>query len=230
MEIPEYLSKLVWIPEGITYRVLRWFHKPAQPLMVATASLEAELKKRGFSAPICRWSRGVDQNLFRPQLNKVAPYPQPILLYVGRVSAEKNIEAFLKLNTPGTKVVVGDGPGRAELEKAYPSAKFLGYKRGEELAACYGMADLFVFPSLTDTFGLVVIEALASGLPVAAFPSTGPVDIITDDKLGKCDWDLGYAVQCALKSGDRETCIAESQKYTWEHCTRQFLNNLVPVR
>ncbi len=229
-KFPEYLKRLAWVPETLTYRVLRWFHNAATPLMVATPSLEAELKRRGFTAPIARWSRGVDGKLFRPRPKADAPWPRPILLYVGRVSAEKNIEAFLKLKAAGTKVVVGDGPARAWLEKQYPDAKFLGYKTGEDLAACYAMADLFVFPSLTDTFGLVVIEALACGVPVAAFPATGPVDIITNDQLGKCDDDLEKAVESALRTGDREACIAEATKYTWENCTRQFEHNLVPVK
>jgi glycosyltransferase involved in cell wall biosynthesis len=229
-KFPEYLKKLAFIPEGFTYRFLRAFHNAATPLMTATPSLEAELKRRGFTAPIARWSRGVDLKVFRPRPKVDAPWPRPILLYVGRVSAEKNIEAFVKLKTPGTKVVVGDGPIKTWLEKTYPDVKFLGYQKGEDLAKCYAMADLFVFPSLTDTFGLVVIEALACGVPVAAYPATGPVDIITNDKLGKCDDDLGRAVECALKTGDREACIAEAKKYTWENCTRQFEANLVPVK
>jgi glycosyltransferase involved in cell wall biosynthesis len=229
-KFPEYLKKLAFVPRRATFAFLRWFHDPATPLMTATPSLDAELKGRGFKAPIARWSRGVDLKLFRPQAKVDAPWPRPIQLYVGRVSAEKNVEAFLKLKTPGTKVVVGDGPIKAWLEKTYPDAKFLGYKKGEELAACYAMADLFVFPSLTDTFGLVVIEALACGVPVAAYPATGPVDIITHEKLGKCDDDLGKAVECALRTGDRDACIAEAKKYTWQNCTQQFVDNLVPVK
>jgi len=229
-KFPEYLKKLAKVPMAWTFAFLRWFHNAAAPLMTATASLEADLKSRRFKAPIRRWSRGVDLTVFRPQPKREAPFPAPILLYVGRVSAEKKVEEFLKLDTPGTKVVVGDGPARAQLEKQYPQAKFLGYKSGDELTNCYSMADLFVFPSKTDTFGLVVIEALACGVPVAAYPATGPVDIITHESLGACDDDLGAAVRKALATGDRELCIAESKKYTWENCTRQFESNLVPLK
>lgn len=229
-KFPEYLRKLAKVPEGWTFGFLRWFHNAATPLMTATQSLETDLKSRGFTAPIRRWSRGVDLNVFHPEPKKAGAFPGPILLYVGRVSAEKNVEAFLKLDTPGTKVVVGDGPARAALEKQYSDAKFLGYQKGQALTDCYASADLFVFPSKTDTFGLVVIEALACGVPVAAFPATGPVDIITHESLGACDGDLGQAVTRALQTGDRESCIAESKKYTWENCTRQFESNLVPVR
>jgi glycosyltransferase involved in cell wall biosynthesis len=140
------------------------------------------------------------------------------------------VDDFLKLDVPGTKFVVGDGPARASLEKQYPRAVFLGVRKGQELGEIYASADLFVFPSKTDTFGVVVIEALASGLPVAAYPVTGPADIITDDKLGALDEDLGRAVQRALASGIPEECSAEGRKYTWENCTQQFLNNLVPAK
>ncbi len=229
-KFPEYLKKLAFVPLRWSYKFLRWFHNGANPLMTATPSLEAELKRRRFTAPHKRWSRGVDAKLFRPRPKIEAPFPRPILLYVGRVSAEKNVEAFLKLKTPGTKVIVGDGPHRAWLQKTYPDAKFLGYKTGEDLASCYAMADLFVFPSLTDTFGLVVIEALACGVPVAAFPATGPVDIIDRDVLGACDNDLGKAIERALATGQRDECIEEAKKYTWENCTREFIANLVPVQ
>ena len=229
-KFPEYLKKLAYVPECITFAFLRWFHNPARPLMVATPSLEADLVKHGFKAPIKRWSRGVDSKLFRPRPKVESPYPGPTLLYVGRVSNEKNVEAFLKLKTPGTKVVVGDGPARAALEKQYPDAKFLGYRTGEDLADCYAMADLFVFPSLTDTFGLVVIEALASGVPVAACPATGPVDIITRPELGCCDNDLSVAITKALATGRRDECLKEAVRYSWVNCTREFVANLLPVR
>jgi glycosyltransferase involved in cell wall biosynthesis len=248
---PEYLRRLARVPERLTYRFLRWFHGRAAAMMVATPSLERELKGRGFAAPMRRWSRGVDLSVFhprpKPEVAHVAgtrrvplacgtqrvpatfDYPRPVLLYVGRVSPEKNVEDFLRLKTAGTKLVVGDGPARAGLERAYPDAVFLGYRTGDALGAVYAAADLFVFPSRTDTFGLVVIEALASGLPVAAYPATGPVDTITDDTLGALDEDLGAAVQRALRTGDPAACAAEGRRYTWESCTRQFLANLVPV-
>jgi glycosyltransferase involved in cell wall biosynthesis len=198
-------------------------------MMVATPSLEKELAGRGFRAPMRRWSRGVDLGVFRPRGKIDAGYARPVLLYVGRVSHEKGIADFLGLRTAGTKLVVGDGPARAGLERQYPEAIFLGYRKGQELGEVYASADLFVFPSKTDTFGVVVIEALASGLPVAAYPVTGPGDILHDEKLGALDDDLGRAVERALATGDPAACAAEGAAYTWENCTRQFLANLVPI-
>jgi len=225
---PEYLKELAGVPLWPTYRFLRWFHDAAAATQVATPSLEKELIGRGFRAPIRRWSRGVDLGIFHPRPKREG-HPRPVLLYVGRVSHEKNIEDFLKLDAPGTKLVVGDGPARAELERKYPAAVFLGYRKGEALGEAYAAADVFVFPSRTDTFGIVVIEALASGLPVAAYPATGPIDIITRDALGAVDDDLGRAVRRALTAGDPAACGAEGAAYTWERCTRQFFENLVPV-
>jgi glycosyltransferase involved in cell wall biosynthesis len=199
-------------------------------MMVATPSLEKELVTRGFAPPIRRWSRGVDLGIFRPRAKIATEYPRPVLLYVGRVSHEKGIEDFLKLQTPGTKLVVGDGPARAELERTYRDAVFLGYRKGEALGEVYAAADLFVFPSRTDTFGIVVIEALASGLPVAAYPVTGPMDIITRDELGALDNDLGAAVSRALATGNPTACAEEGARYTWANCTAQFLSNLVSVK
>jgi glycosyltransferase involved in cell wall biosynthesis len=227
---PEYLKRLARVPEGLTYRFLKWFHGPSGAMMVATPSLEKELASRGFRPTMRRWSRGVDLEIFRPRPKVDAGYARPVLLYVGRVSHEKGIDDFLRLKTRGTKLVVGDGPARESLEKQYPDAVFLGYRRGQELGEVYASADLFVFPSKTDTFGVVVIEALASGLPVAAYPVTGPGDIIRDEKLGALDDDLGAAVERALATGDPAACAAEGATYTWENCTRQFLANLVPAR
>ncbi len=227
---PEYLKRLARVPEGLTYKFLKWFHGRSSCMMVATPSLEKELIGRGFAPPIRRWSRGVDLGTFRPRPKVSTDYPRPILLYVGRVSHEKGIDDFLKLKTAGTKLVVGDGPARAELERKYPDAKFLGYRKGEALGEVYASADLFVFPSRTDTFGIVVIEALASGLPVAAYPVTGPMDIVTRDELGALDADLGKAVERALATADPAACAAEGAGYTWANCTQQFLSNLVPAR
>jgi glycosyltransferase involved in cell wall biosynthesis len=227
---PEYLHELARVPVSCSYAALRHFHNRAKCMMVATPSLEAELKSRGFTAPIRRWSRGVDNTLFRPRPKVVGVYPGPVLLYVGRISAEKGVEDFLRINTPGTKVLVGDGPQRGELEHRYPEAQFLGYRRGEALSECYAMADLFVFPSKTDTFGLVVIEALATGLPVAAYPVTGPKDILTHPALGAMHENLGQAITQALTQGEREACLAAASEYTWDRCTTQFLGNLVMLR
>jgi glycosyltransferase involved in cell wall biosynthesis len=223
---PEYLHKLAGVPEAWGYRALRRFHNAAAGMMVATPSLERELSARGFTAPIRRWSRGVDLSTFRPRERVETPWPRPVQLYVGRVSAEKNIEAFLRLDTPGTKVVVGDGPARLDLERRHLAAQFLGVRSGDVLGEVYAAADVFVFPSRTDTFGLVIVEALASGVPVAAYPVTGPIDIVTRPELGALNDDLGAAIRVALATGDRAACVAEASKYTWERCTRQFLANL----
>ena len=225
---PEYARDMLGVPASWGYRVMRYFHRPSSGIMVATPSLEAELRGRNFMAPLNRWSRGVDLTLFRPRPGAELPFPRPILLYAGRVSKEKGVEEFLKLSTPGTKVVVGDGPIRAALEREYPEAKFLGYRRGEELAKVYSSGDLFVFPSKTDTFGLVMIEAMASGLPVAAYPVIGPIDIVTRPGIGALHDDLGEAIRRALADGRREECIAHASGFTWERCTKQFVGNLVP--
>jgi glycosyltransferase involved in cell wall biosynthesis len=229
-KFPEYLRTMVGFSRRLSYWFLRRFHNSASAILAATPSLEAELKSRGFTSPIRRWSRGVDLNVFGSAVRIESVYPRPVLLYVGRVSAEKGIEDFLKLDTPGTKVIVGDGPARADLESRYPQAKFLGYRSGADLASCYASADLFVFPSKTDTFGLVMIEALACGLPVAAYPVTGPIDIVTNEQLGVIDDDLSLAIAKAQRTGNRAACIQEGRQYTWDRCTQQFLGNLVAVK
>jgi len=227
---PEYLRRLTHVPETITYRFMRWFHRASSACMVATGSLGRELSDRGFTAPIVSWSRGVDRDTFHPRPKFEIGYKRPFLLYVGRVSHEKGIDEFLRLRLPGTKFIVGDGPARKDLERKHAGAVFLGYRDGRELGAIYANADLFVFPSRTDTFGVVLIEALASGLPVAAHPVTGPGDIIANERLGALDQDLGRAVKLALARGDPAACAAEGRKYTWESSTRQFLANLVDSR
>jgi glycosyltransferase involved in cell wall biosynthesis len=230
-KFPEYLRELAYLPTGISYAFMRWFHRRSSAILVTTPSLEAELHRRGFAPPLRRWSRGVDLSLFHPRpATLFNDLPRPVLLYVGRVSKEKGIEDFLRLDTPGTKVIVGDGPIRERLAKQYPAAQSLGYRRGQALAECYASADLFVFPSKTDTFGLVMIEALASGLPVAAYPVVGPIDIVTDAKAGSLDEDLGRAVKRALRDGDREACARIGSGYTWEKCTEQLLGNFVAAR
>jgi glycosyltransferase involved in cell wall biosynthesis len=229
-KFPEYLREMLFLPAGLSYGFMRWFHRRSSAIMVATQSLEKELRQRGFRPPIKRWSRGVDLELFHPRLKNHFEFPRPILLYVGRVSKEKGIESFLKLDSPGTKVIVGDGPIRERLERQYPQAKFLGYRRGVSLAECYASADLFVFPSKTDTFGLVIIEALASGIPVAAYPVDGPIDIVTQPNVGSLHDDLGKAVNSALSNSDPKKCEALGRQYTWENCTRQLLGNFVGVR
>ncbi len=225
---PEYLHHLMHVPESFTYRLVRKFHAASSAMLVSTASLEQELKDRGFTAPIRRWSRGVDLTLFHPRTKTDPGLPRPLMLSVGRVSYEKGLEDFLRLRTAGTKLIVGDGPARAELQAKYPDARFLGLCRGQALAEIYANADLFVFPSRTDTFGIVLIEALASGLPIAAYPVTGPIDIVVDPSLGALDSDLGAAVEHALARGVPEACTRAAQAYTWDACTQQFFSHLVP--
>jgi glycosyltransferase involved in cell wall biosynthesis len=167
---------------------------------------------------------------FYPRPHTYPPEHRPIQTYVGRVAMEKGLEDFLALKTPGKKYVVGDGPARTTLQAQFPDAVFLGRLSGEPLAEAFANADVFVFPSKTDTFGLVILEALASGVPVAAYPAPGPIDILTDERAGALDNDLGRAVETALRRGEPEACVALARQYTWQRCTEQFLSNLVPVR
>ena len=176
-----------------------------------------------------RWSRGVDLSLFRPRTTSTVEWPRPIFLNVGRVAVEKNLEAFLRLDLPGTKVIVGDGPQRAELAARFPEAVFLGARTGQDLADIYAQADVFVFPSLTDTFGVVILEALASGLPVAAFPVMGPTDILSQSRAGVLSQDLRQAVLACL-SLDRSDCLERAAQYGWRTSIRQFCSNLTAAR
>lgn len=228
-KFPEYLQELAGVPVGWSYAFLRRFHGPSAAVMVATPSLEAELAARGFRN-LRRWSRGVDLGLFHPRPKTWTQYPRPILLYAGRVSKEKSVDAFLAVRHPGTKVVVGDGPAREGLQRAFPEAVFLGYRKGDALAEAYANADVFVFPSKTDTFGLVLIEALACGVPVAAYPVVGPIDIITEPGTGALDDDLGRAIDTALAAGDPGRCVRHARGFTWERSTDQLLSNFVRVR
>lgn len=223
-KFPEYVAARLPVPETLSYAMLRHFHNAAAGIMVSTASLEADLAGRGFRR-LLRWSRGVDTALFHPDRPSVLDLPRPISLFVGRVAVEKNIEAFLARDIPGSKVVVGDGPARASLAARFPDVHFLGLKEGEALAAIYASADVFVFPSLTDTFGIVLLEALASGLPVAAFPVTGPLDVIGDRPVGALDADLGAAIHRALECR-REACRAHALRYSWRESAREFLGNV----
>ncbi len=225
-KFPEYLNARMKVPVNWTYRVMRRFHAPAKSVMVATQTVENELATHGF-LNIKRWSRGVDTKLFRPRDKAFLDLPRPISLYVGRVAVEKNIEAFLALDNPGTKVVVGDGPQLKELSRRYPDVVFAGVKEGDDLAKYYAAADVFVFPSLTDTFGLVLLEALACGVPVAAYPVAGPLDVIGDAPVGCLDADLGTAVRKALTASPA-ACLAHAESYSWEASVQQFLANISP--
>lgn len=225
-KFPEYVHARSGLPVSWGYAAMRWFHGPSQALMVATQGVENELAAWGLGR-IRRWTRGVDTELFRPRDKGFLDLPRPVALYVGRVAVEKNVEAFLALDLPGTKLVVGDGPQRAALEKRYPAAVFAGARAGEDLAAHYAAADVFVFPSRTDTFGLVLLEALASGLPVAAYPVAGPKDVIGDAPVGVLDDDLGAAARRALTIPP-EACRAFALERSWRASAEQFLGNLAP--
>src|ERR1700687_4006965 len=221
---PEYIAVRSIIPASVSYAVLRHFHSTAATTMVATASLRQELSARGFRK-LGTWTRGVDTDLFTMGDAAELDLPRPIFMTVGRVAVEKNLEAFLALDLPGSKVVIGDGPQKAELEQRYPKVKFLGEKTGKDLTRHLAAADVFVFPSLTDTFGVVQLEALACGTPVAAFPVTGPLDVIADHPVGALDTDLRSACIRALGIS-RESCRGFALERSWENSARQFIGNL----
>lgn len=223
---PEYLQQRFHLPPRPTYRLIRWFHGPATRVMVATPTMQRELREYGFENTAL-WSRGVDTELFHPDQRRDLGYPGPVHLYVGRVAVEKNLGAFLSLPLEGTKLVVGDGPARAVLEKRHPDAVFLGALHGEELARVYASADVFVFPSRTDTFGLVMLEALASGLPVAAYPVPGPIDVVRDPRVGVLDNDLESAIQRA-RGLDPADCRTYAQEFSWSRCAALFREHLDP--
>lgn len=228
---PEYLRARTFVPTSLSYAWLRRFHGAGHGLMVATESLRQELAGRGFK-DLRAWSRGVDLGQFRPDLREDWPgLPRPIFLYVGRVAVEKNIAAFLDLELPGSKVVVGDGPQLPALRKAYPGVHFDGVRHGEALAAAYAGADVMVFPSLTDTFGLVMLESLACGTPVAAFPVTGPKDVLIGGgpAVGAVSEDLQAAALAALAQGDRAACRAYAETFSWRACAERFIANLLPL-
>lgn len=228
-QFPDYVAKRTGLPPKAIWPYICWFHASATAVLVSTPQIREELRSHGIRH-LAHWGRGVDMELFRPDGPK---HPQmekltgPIQLYVGRVSVEKNIETFLTANTPGTKVIVGDGPALEHLQRDHPDALFLGALSGAELAAAYRTADVFVFPSLTDTFGLVMIEALASGVPVAAFPVSGPVDIITP-KTGQLSRNLADAITNALACAP-EDCVAHARNFSWEASAKQFVDALAPI-
>ena len=224
---PEYIRARTGVPELLTYAGLRRFHAPSAAVMAPTPTIIAELTRHGFKN-VRLWTRGVNHSQFRPRAGRVLNLPRPIFLSVGRVAVEKNLEALLDLDLPGSTVVVGDGPARASLERRYPRAHFLGAKYGEGLADIYASADVFVFPSRTDTFGIVLIEAMASGLPVAAFPVAGPIDVV-GSQAGVLSDDLRAACLQALTIS-REAAREFSLRYTWRESARQFLDNVETSR
>ena len=225
---PEYVAARSPVPAAVTYAYLRRFHNAGDGIMVATASLARELAGRGFRR-LLQWSRGVDTARFNPAHRAPWDLPRPIFLYAGRLAPEKQIETFLSLDLPGSKVVVGDGPSAEALRRTFPQAHFLGMQVGEDLARTYASADVFVFPSQTDTFGMVLLEAMASGLPVAALPVPGPLDVVGDSGAGVLDWDLGAACHAALGIPGAKA-RAHAETYTWAKATEQFLSNVASAR
>ncbi len=227
-QFPEYVRARVPLPIAWTYALLRRFHRRASWTMVATPSMQTLLRDRGFDN-IVTWTRGVDTSLFTPEPRHRYDLPAPIQVYAGRVAVEKNLAAWLSVNMPGSKVVIGDGPDLDKLRAEFPDAHFLGYKFGDELAALLAGGDVFVFPSLTDTFGLVMLEGMATGLPVAAFPVTGPIDVVQQGVTGILDNDLASACAEAIKL-DRQACRAFAESRGWSHSVGQFSGNLVNAR
>ncbi len=224
---PEYVKARTGIPLALTYKFLRWFHDPSLAVMAPTDVVVKDLEFYGFTIVVL-WTRGVDLEIFKMQESKEIDTAHPIFLYVGRVAVEKNIEAFLELKLPGSKWVVGDGPALAGLKAKYPEVNYLGVLQQEKLAKVYAAADVFVFPSKTDTFGLVLLEAMACGLPVAAYPVTGPIDVIGDSKAGAMNNDLREACLEALTI-PREVARAHAEKFSWQVASEQFANHLRPV-
>lgn len=224
---PEYVKARTGIPLALTYKFLRWFHDPSQAIMAPTDVVVKDLKSYGFTNVVL-WTRGVDLDIFKMQESKELNSAHPIFLYVGRVAIEKNIEAFLKLKLPGSKWVVGDGPALNGLKEKYPEVNYLGVLQQEKLAAVYAAADVFVFPSKTDTFGLVLLEAMACGLPVAAYPVTGPIDVLGSSGAGAMHDDLELACLSALDI-PRKIARSHAEKFSWEAASLQFLSHLKPA-
>jgi glycosyltransferase involved in cell wall biosynthesis len=226
-KFPEYLKIQFGIPVQLGYFFMRVFHKFSHKVLVTTDTMKQELTEKGFKNLVV-WNRGVDRNMFNSSQRSDPPYPKPILLCVSRASAEKGLDDFCALTTPGTKIIVGDGPYLPELKKKYPDVIFVGYKQGKDLAQHYADADVFVFPSKTDTFGVVMLEAMACGTPVAAYPITGPIDVIRPGVNGEMADDLNIAIKKCF-SLDRFTVEHSSQDYSWSACTDVFENNLIHI-
>jgi len=225
---PEYLRARFGFPPSWTYAALRRFHRPSSAVMVATETVRRELAGRGFER-VVSWTRGVDTVLFRPGCARALDLPRPVFLYVGRVAAEKNVSAFLELDLPGPKLVVGEGHLLPEMRRRYPGAYFAGRQEGEALVRHYASADVLVLPSRTETFGLVLLEALACGLPIAALPVPGPLDVVGSSGAGVLDWDLRAAATAALDI-PREICRSRALRFSWRSSAEQFLSHVVPVR
>jgi glycosyltransferase involved in cell wall biosynthesis len=228
-KFPEGIRKLFGIPESLTWPLIRWFHKHSGKVLTTTDTMVKELRDHGFDGEIIPWTRGVDRTIFNPSQRTGTVVNGPILVCVSRVSKEKNLEAYFEMPYDGVKFMVGDGPMLEEYKAKYPDVKFVGAKRGEELAKYFAMADVFVFPSRWETFGLVMIEAMACGTPVAAYPCQGPLDVIDEGVTGCMNEDLRQAVTDALKL-DRAKVLEGSQRWTWEKAWEIFRDNLVSVK
>lgn len=227
-KLPEALKKILGIPEFITWRYIRWFHKHSGKVLTTTVSMCDELRDRGLSADIIPWTRGVDRNIFKPTV--ICRDEKIVLLCVSRLSKEKNLDAFCSIQYPNSrKILVGDGPQRASLEEQYPDVEFVGFKTGKELANYFQQADVFVFPSTWDTFGIVMIESMACGTPVAAYPATGPKDVVKLGVDGYLSYDLIYAISCCLKL-DRDLVSASSYRWSWTNAWQIFKDNLIEIK
>ena len=224
---PEYLKARFGVPKSWTYAILRRFHRRSSAIMVATKTIRNELAENGFER-LALWTRGVDIALFRPGCTPAVDLPPPVFLCVSRIAAEKNLPLFLDLDLPGSKLVVGDGHLLPEMKRRYPDVHFAGCQQGEALVRHYASADVFVLPSRTETFGLVMLEALACGVPVAALPVPGPLDVIGNSGAGALEWDLRVAAMGALQI-PRELCRSHAERFSWQTSIEQFLTHVVPV-
>ena len=225
-KFPDYIRARIGLPTIISYSFLRWFHNKSEAVLTPTDSIIEELKKYQIGNPVY-WPRGVETDFFKPFPNR-NPNREPIYLYVGRVAIEKNIEAFLSLDLIGKKIIVGDGPLLSKLKLRYPKATFLGNKDKKDLPEIYNQADVFVFPSRTDTFGLVLLEAMACGVPIAAFPTAGPIDVIGDSSAGCLSEDLAEAIEGALKI-PRNIAREHALRYSWLEASRLFLEQQIQI-
>ena len=227
-KFPEFLKKMYHVPEWLTYAYMRWFHKHSGRVLTTTDSMVKELKDNGFWGDIKSWTRGVDRNIFNISCRN-SKSNEVVLLCVCRLSPEKNLDAFCSLDYPNTrKILVGDGPARARLEKLYPDVEFVGFKTGKELAKYYANADVFVFPSKWETFGIVMIEAMACGTPVAAYPVQGPLDVIDQGVTGFVNEDLTSAISSCLQL-DRDRVLKGSQRWSWDNAWKIFRDSLTPL-
>jgi glycosyltransferase involved in cell wall biosynthesis len=231
----EHRKHIIGLPPAVAWKWVRWFHNRSCCVLAPTPSIVTLLQSRGFTQPIVLWQRGIDTERFYPRPQQHHDVRRPVQMYVGRISREKNLTEFLDLDLEGTKYIVGDGPLLASLQRRYRNAIkagrtiFFGEKKGQALAQLYAEVDVFVFPSKTETFGNVILEALASGVPVAAYPVPGPIDILTDTWVGTMHDNLRLAVRQALATGRPEACRALAKRYTWDRATDQFLRAVLPV-